>query len=117
MADAITNWLHSVFIAQLDAWMIFGLIGQACFTMRFFVQWLASEKVKRSVVPVAFWVFSLFGGVLLLVYSVVRRDPVYIVGQALGLFVYIRNLWLIVNEKWTKTDLNIIPATTETIHG
>jgi lipid-A-disaccharide synthase-like uncharacterized protein len=67
--------------------------------MRFVVQWLASEKAKRSVMPVAFWFFSLFGGALLLIYAIQRKDPVFIAGQALGLIVYVRNLWLIANEK------------------
>ena len=67
--------------------------------MRFVVQWLASERAKRSVVPVAFWFFSLGGGSLLLVYAIVRQDPVFILGQGLGLFIYIRNLWLIANER------------------
>ncbi|MFX3816636.1 lipid-A-disaccharide synthase N-terminal domain-containing protein, partial [Streptococcus suis] len=67
--------------------------------MRFVVQWIASEKAKRSVVPVTFWFFSLFGGVLLFIYAIVRKDPVFIAGQGLGLVVYIRNLWLIANEK------------------
>lgn len=67
--------------------------------MRFLVQWVASERAKRSVVPIAFWFFSLGGGALLLVYSIQRQDPVFIAGQALGLFIYVRNLWLIANER------------------
>ncbi|RWB24366.1 MAG: hypothetical protein EOQ41_27620, partial [Mesorhizobium sp.] len=66
-----------------------------------------SEKAKRSVVPIAFWFFSLFGGSLLLIYAIQRQDPVFIAGQALGLFIYIRNLWLIANERkaaMTKVD-------------
>ncbi|ATU91003.1 lipid-A-disaccharide synthase N-terminal domain-containing protein [Phyllobacterium zundukense] len=104
MADAITNWLHSVFIAQFDAWVVLGFFAQACFTMRFVLQWLASERAKRSVVPVTFWFFSLFGGTLLFVYAIVRKDPVFIAGQGLGLIVYIRNLWLIANEKKAMTQ-------------
>jgi lipid-A-disaccharide synthase-like uncharacterized protein len=59
------------------------------------------------VVPIAFWFFSLFGGSLLLIYAIVRRDPVFIAGQAMGLFIYIRNIWLIANERkaaMTKVD-------------
>ncbi len=104
MADAITNWLHSVFIAQFDAWVVLGFFAQACFTMRFVLQWLASERAKRSVVPVTFWFFSLFGGALLFIYAIVRKDPVFIAGQGLGLVVYIRNLWLIANEKKAMTQ-------------
>ena len=95
----LLTWLHTVFIEQFDAWILLGFVAQAFFTMRFVVQWLASERAKRSVVPVAFWFFSLGGGSLLLVYAIVRQDPVFILGQGLGLFIYIRNLWLIANER------------------
>jgi lipid-A-disaccharide synthase-like uncharacterized protein len=67
--------------------------------MRFVVQWIASERARRSVIPIAFWFFSLGGGTLLLAYAIHRRDPVFIAGQGLGLFIYGRNLWLILNEK------------------
>jgi lipid-A-disaccharide synthase-like uncharacterized protein len=67
--------------------------------MRFVVQWIASERKKRSVVPVAFWYFSVVGGVLLLAYSIYRKDPVFIVGQATGLFIYARNLMLIYRRR------------------
>ncbi len=67
-----------------------GLIGQACFFSRFLVQWVASERQKRSVVPTAFWYFSLIGGLLVLIYALWRRDPVFILGQSVGLVVYTR---------------------------
>ena len=95
----LLDWLHAVFVQQFDAWVILGLVAQGLFTMRFVVQWLASERAKRSVVPVAFWFFSLGGGALLFLYAIVRQDPVFILGQGLGLFIYIRNLWLIANER------------------
>jgi lipid-A-disaccharide synthase-like uncharacterized protein len=95
----LLSWLHTVFVAQFDAWIVLGFIAQALFMMRFLVQWVASERAKRSVVPVAFWFFSLGGGALLLVYAVERQDPVFIAGQALGLLIYVRNLWLIANER------------------
>ena len=76
-------------------WLAIGLLGQAFFSARFFVQWLASERRKRSVVPRAFWYFSLGGGLTLLAYAIYRRDPVFIIGQGAGLFVYARNLWFI----------------------
>ena len=95
----LLTWIHDVFIRQFDAWIVLGLVAQALFMMRFVVQWVASERAKRSVVPVAFWFFSLGGGVLLLVYAIQREDPVFILGQALGLIIYIRNLWLIANER------------------
>jgi lipid-A-disaccharide synthase-like uncharacterized protein len=66
--------------------------------MRFVVQWIASERAGRSVVPTAFWIFSIGGGVLLLVYSLYRKDPVFIAGQGLGLFIYLRNLYFVMRE-------------------
>jgi lipid-A-disaccharide synthase-like uncharacterized protein len=76
-------------------WVIVGFVGQALFSMRFVVQWLASERLKRSIIPNAFWYFSLAGGVTLLAYAIHKRDPVFIAGQGLGLLVYLRNLYLI----------------------
>ena len=78
-----------------SAWLALGLGGQALFSLRFIVQWLESERARRSVVPVAFWYLSLGGGALLTAYALWRRDPVFVVGQATGLFVYARNLWLL----------------------
>jgi lipid-A-disaccharide synthase-like uncharacterized protein len=98
MADLFAQfagWLHDVFVKQLDLWIILGFVAQLLFTMRFIVQWLASEKAKESVIPVTFWIFSLAGGFLLLVYSIARQDPVFIAGQGLGLLIYARNLMLI----------------------
>ena len=80
-------------------WVTFGFIGQGLFSMRFIVQWIASERLRRSVVPVLFWYFSLAGGVTLFLYALWREDPVFVVGQALGLFVYSRNLQLIFRER------------------
>jgi lipid-A-disaccharide synthase-like uncharacterized protein len=80
-------------------WVAFGFLGQALFSMRFLVQWLASERARRSVIPTAFWYFSIAGSVILLSYAVYRRDPVFIVGQSMGFFIYFRNLWLIRKEK------------------
>jgi len=79
-------------------WLAVGFGGQALFAARFLVQWIHSERVKRSVMPVAFWFWSIAGGVVLLVYALHRADPVFIVGQGLGLFIYLRNLWLIRRE-------------------
>jgi lipid-A-disaccharide synthase-like uncharacterized protein len=76
-------------------WLTIGLLGQALFSARFVVQWIASERRKRSIVPQAFWYFSVGGGVTLLAYAIYRRDPVFILGQGAGLFVYVRNLWFI----------------------
>lgn len=79
--------------------LILGFSGQALFFMRFFVQWLYSEKHKRSMIPVAFWYFSIAGSSLLLIYALIRRDIVFIVGQATGFTIYTRNLVLIAREK------------------
>ncbi|MDQ7032841.1 MAG: lipid-A-disaccharide synthase N-terminal domain-containing protein [Desulfonauticus sp.] len=80
-------------------WLIIGFIAQGLFSARFLVQWIASERAKKSVMPIYFWYFSLGGGILLLAYSIYRRDPVFILGQASGLFIYSRNLYLIYREK------------------
>lgn len=76
-------------------WIAIGFLGQALFSARFLVQWFASERARRSVIPRAFWFFSLAGGATLLAYAIHRLDPVFIVGQAAGLFIYLRNLQLI----------------------
>ena len=73
-------------------WLAIGLVGQALFSARFIVQWLQSERVKKSVIPSAFWYFSMAGGVTLLAYAIHRRDPVFIIGQGTGLIIYFRNL-------------------------
>ncbi len=75
-------------------WIGIGFGGQALFMMRFVVQWWSSEKAKQVVVPVAFWYFSIAGGLVLTVYAIHRADPVFIFGQALGLIIYFRNLHL-----------------------
>ena len=102
MADLLAQlagWLHDVFVKQLDFWVILGFVAQLMFTMRFVVQWLASEKAGRSVVPMTFWWFSIGGGALLLMYALYRRDPVFILGQGFGLFVYLRNLQFVLRSK------------------
>ena len=76
-------------------WLLVGLAGQGLFSLRFLVQWWRSERVQRSVVPVGFWYLSLGGGLLLLFYAIHRRDPVFTLGQATGVVVYLRNLQLI----------------------
>ena len=78
LSNAGGNYLHDVFVMRLDWWVLLGFVAQAFFTMRFLVQWLASEKAGKSVIPLAFWWFSIGGGLLLLVYALYRRDPVFI---------------------------------------
>ncbi len=80
-------------------WLVLGLAGQALFSARFLLQWLVSEKKKRSVMPIGFWFFSLGGSLLLLIYAIHRKDPVFILGQSTGFLIYTRNLQLIFREK------------------
>jgi lipid-A-disaccharide synthase-like uncharacterized protein len=74
-------------------------MGQLLFSARFVVQWLKSEKEKKSVIPTAFWYFSISGGIVLLTYALHKQDPVFILGQSLGLFIYMRNVQLIRKER------------------
>ena len=85
------------------SWLVLGFMGQALFSMRFLIQWIYSEKHKRSIIPTAFWCFSLGGGLTLLSYAILRQDPVFILGQGMGLFVYVRNLMLIRKEALEKS--------------
>ena len=93
------GYLHQVFVVNLDLVVLVGFLGQLLFTARFLVQWIASERAGRSVVPVAFWYFSVGGGLILFGYALYRRDPVFIVGQGMGTFIYLRNLMLIAKER------------------
>ncbi len=86
-------------------WLLVGFLGQGLFTMRFVIQWLSSERLRRSVIPVAFWYFSLAGGITLFAYALWREDPVFIVGQATGLVIYIRNLYFIGLENLRSRDV------------
>lgn len=80
-------------------WLILGFVGQALFSMRFILQWVQSERAGRSVIPIAFWYFSVAGSIVLLAYAIHRADPVFILGQAAGIVIYLRNLFLISREK------------------
>jgi len=100
---AIGGYFWDVFVIRLDWWVLLGIVAQALFTARFLVQWLASERAGKSVMPLAFWWFSIGGGLLLLAYALYRRDPVFILGQAFGVFVYLRNLQFVLRERRAKT--------------
>ena len=80
-------------------WLIVGFLGQGLFSARFLIQWLKSEKEKKSVFPIAFWYFSIAGGMALLAYAIYRQDPVFILGQGSGLLIYLRNLYFVLNER------------------
>ncbi|WP_164775392.1 MULTISPECIES: lipid-A-disaccharide synthase N-terminal domain-containing protein [Paenibacillus] len=75
-------------------WIIFGFIGQIMFTMRFITQWLASEKAKKTVIPLSFWVYSILGSAVLSIYAIYRKDPVFLLGQLPSVFIYFRNIML-----------------------
>jgi len=80
-------------------WLAVGFLGQTLFSARFLVQWLYSERKKRSMIPVAFWYLSIAGGMTLVSYAIYRKDPVFILGQATGVFIYLRNLCFIRRER------------------
>lgn len=80
-------------------WLTVGFGGQALFSMRFLLQWIHSERQKKSVFPVAFWYFSILGSISLLIYAIHKRDPVFTIGQTFGVFVYSRNLYFIFRER------------------
>jgi lipid-A-disaccharide synthase-like uncharacterized protein len=98
----VGGYFYDVFVRRLDWWAWVGIFAQALFTCRFLVQWIASERAGRSVVPFSFWLFSIFGGVMLLIYALYRRDPVFIAGQAFGVFIYARNVMLVLRERRQK---------------
>jgi lipid-A-disaccharide synthase-like uncharacterized protein len=99
ISQAVGSYLHEVFVAKFQWWVVLGYVAQLMFTMRFVVQWIASERARKSVIPVAFWFFSIGGGLLLFGYALYIRDPVFILGQGLGLFVYLRNLYFVYRER------------------
>jgi lipid-A-disaccharide synthase-like uncharacterized protein len=99
LSRAVGTYFQDVMVMSLDWWVALGFLAQALFTARFLVQWIASERAGRSVIPLAFWIFSIGGGLLLLVYALYRKDPVFIAGQAFGVFVYLRNLHFVMRER------------------
>src|SRR5215813_13332477 len=100
LSQAVGSYLHEVFVAKFQVWVLLGYVAQIMFTMRFAVQWVASERVGKMVMPIAFWFFSIGGGVLLLLYALYIRDPVFILGQGFGVFVYARNLYFELRDRW-----------------
>ncbi|MCZ8099887.1 MAG: lipid-A-disaccharide synthase N-terminal domain-containing protein [Burkholderiales bacterium] len=102
-SQGLVDYLYDVFVARFDFWLAFGIVAQLLFTARFIVQWLASEKAGKSVMPLAFWFLSIAGGGMTLVYGLVRREPIIIMGQALAVVIYVRNIMLIVKERRSRS--------------
>src|SRR5438105_12059581 len=97
--QALGDYLYDVFVAKFDFWLAFGLVAQLLFTARFLVQWISSERAGQSVVPMAFWFFSMGGGLMTLVYGIAKREPVIIIGQSMATIIYIRNIMLSVKGR------------------
>jgi len=89
----------------MNIWLVVGFGGQICFALRFLVQWIVSERKGESVIPLFFWYLSLAGGLILLAYAIHIKDPVFIVGQSTGAFIYIRNLMLIYKKRKQVGDI------------
>jgi len=103
MLGYLSAYFSDVFLGKLSLAVLIGLAGQALFTMRFIVQWIASERANKSVIPTAFWFFSIGGGVLLFGYALYVKDPVFILGQGFGVFVYLRNLYFVMRDRKSGT--------------
>jgi lipid-A-disaccharide synthase-like uncharacterized protein len=99
------DYLYDVFVAKFDFWLAFGLIAQLAFTARFLVQWISSERAGQSVVPIAFWFFSIAGGLMTLIYGIAKREPVIILGQGLATIIYVRNIMLIIKNRGSGSKL------------
>jgi lipid-A-disaccharide synthase-like uncharacterized protein len=91
---SLVQWWHNTPTAEL-VWIAVGLVAQLMFSMRFLVQWIATERARASIIPETFWYFSFAGGILLLAYAIYRLDPVFILGQGTGLIIYSRNIYFI----------------------
>ena len=98
MKEKVVNYLNSLSNLEI-IFLIIGFTGQGIFASRFIFQWIYSEKKGESYIPVIFWYLSIFGGIGLLTYAIFRKDPVIIIGQLFGIFIYLRNLILIYKKK------------------
>ncbi len=99
MAEGLALWWANITVTELS-WLAVGFGAQLMFSMRFIIQWIASEKARSSIVPETFWYFSFVGGFMLLIYAIHKVDPVFILGQGLGLIIYTRNIYFIwMNKK------------------
>lgn len=99
LSHALGDYLYDVFVSRFDFWLLFGIVAQLIFTARMLVQWIASERAGESVMPMAFWILSLVGGLMTLAYGIQRREAVIIMGQVLAVVIYVRNLMLIVKNR------------------
>ncbi len=99
IGQEISAIFYDAFVAKFDFWLVFGVVAQLLFAARFIVQWISSEKAGKSVIPFAFWFFSMGGGLMTLVYGIVKREPVIILGQGLATIIYVRNIMLIMKER------------------
>jgi len=99
IGQAISSVFYDAFVAKFDFWLEFGVCAQLLFAARFLVQWITSERAGKSVIPFAFWIFSMGGGLMTLVYGIVKREPVIILGQGLSTIIYVRNIMLIMKER------------------
>ena len=95
IGEAVSSVFYDAFVAKFDFWLVFGVVAQLLFAARFLVQWISSERAGKSVIPFAFWIFSMGGGLMTLVYGIVKREPVIILGQGLATIIYVRNIMLI----------------------
>ena len=101
LVHRVGDYLYNVFVLKLSWIVLIGFAGQLMFSMRFIVQWIASERARKSVFPVAFWFFSIGGGLLSFGYALTIKDPVFIMGQGFGVFIYARNLYFVYHERRT----------------
>jgi lipid-A-disaccharide synthase-like uncharacterized protein len=103
LLEGFRTWYDALSGQEL-AWIVVGFVAQFMFMMRFVMQWIYSERARRSIVPEVFWYFSILGGAMLLAYAIHRKDPVFIAGQSLGLVIYARNIYFIWREKKRGND-------------
>ena len=103
LSQDLQGYVYDVFVTRFDLWLVFGLAAQLVFGSRFVLQWIASERAGRSVMPLSFWFLSIAGGLMTLVYGFVRREPVIIFGQGLSTLIYLRNVVLILRERRART--------------
>ena len=110
IGEEISAVFYDAFVAKFDFWLIFGIVAQLLFAARFLVQWITSERAGKSVIPFAFWFFSMGGGLMTLAYGIVKREPVIILGQGLSTIIYVRNIMLILKERRRSQAENAPPA-------